>query len=629
VKTSFAIVLLLGLLAVSGFAQPKVTLIVNAASSSYPPLQNSGIAQGSYFTIYGSGLGPSTGVGWNPYPLPTTLGGSTVSVSVGATTVTAYPQYVSANQINAVLPSNTPITSAASPGTLTVNYNSATSATFPITVVASSFGTFAWNQQGSGPGIFTNAVTNGLLTPFATIEPAQYVTIWGTGLGAAPNLATEQSAPPPYTNLCPSGSPCPVTVWVGSQQATVTYAGRGGFTAEDQIDFQVPPGAQGCYVQVAVEINSVIGNFTSLPVDLNGATCSDADGIDYNDIASLVQTNKQANVGNLVLFSDFLNVSTEFGGAQWDNDTVSGQIATFTSSTLNSFQGFTRVPSANNCTVIQFLQFPPPVDPAVGYIINGVFTPVVTFLDAGPSLQIQGPNASATVAQDTGANSYGAQPAGNLTTKEGLVGGMSVGELATALATGTCPTTSTDNCLPFFLSTKYAITPGTYTVTGTGGASVGALTAPITVTQAAASFDWTNQAAVTAGPIARTQDLEIDWTGGDSNGYVDITAIASSLQSGIEPSATTPGVLVECIAPAVAGKFVIPAFVLESLPSTAGSTALVPPGELLVGPSSVACTSTANNPTSATCPAQLTLPSHLDALYIFYHFILGQNVAWE
>jgi len=233
------------------------------------------------------------------------------------------------------------------------------------------------------------------------------------------------------------------------------------------------------------------------------------------------------------------------------------------------------------------------------------------------------------VAQDTGSDSYGAQPAGNLTTKAGLVGGLTVGELATELATGTCPTTSTDNCIPFFLSPKYAISPGTYTVTGTGGASVGAFTAPITVTPAAASFDWTNQTAVTNGPIPRNQDLQITWTGGDSNGYVDITAIASTLQSGLEPAASTPGVLVECIAAASEGNFTIPAFVLETLPSTVSSTALVPPGELLVGPASVACASSSSNPTSATCPAQLTLPSGLDALYIFYHFILGQNVIWQ
>lgn len=616
-KTFFAIVPILGLLAASGFAQPSVSLIVNAASSSYSPLPNSAIAQGSYFSIYGSGIGPAAAVSWIPYPILTMIGGVSISVTVGGKAVAAYPAYVSATQINAVLSSNTP----AGTGTLTVTYNGATSATIPVTVAASSFGTFTWNEAGSGPGIFTNAVSNALLTPFNTAEPGnsarEYVTIWGTGLGPAPNISTEQTAAPPQTNLCASSSTCPVTVWVGGQQATVLYAGRSGFTAEDQIDFTVPPGTQGCYVQVAVEIDSVVSNFTSLSVDPNGAACQDEDGINYGDIAAVVQSKGQANIGGIILFSDFLNVTTPLEAAQWDNDSVTAEIGTFTTGALNSFQGITLSPSVNNCTVSPFLQFPPPVDYGLAQ---------VTPLDAGASLNIKGPNGTQTVAKN--ANAYGAQPAGNLTMKPGLVGGETIGELVAELTSGACPGTSTDNCLPFFLTPAYAISPGTYTVTGPGVAGgVGALTAPITVTAAAASFKWTNQSSVAGGQISRDTPLQITWTGGDPNGFVDITAISSTLASGIEPAATTPGILVECIAPASAQTFTIPAYVLQSLPSTANSTAFVPPGELLVGPASVACSST--SAISTTCPANLALPTDLDALYVVYHFIQGQNVVWQ
>ena len=608
-KTFLAIVLTLGLLAASGFAQPKVSGIFNAASSSYPPLQNSSIAQGSYFTIYGTGIGPASAASWNPYPLPTTLGGTTVSVTVGGTTVTAYPAYVSASQINAVLPSGTP----PGQGTLTVTFNGQTSAVptqSNITVVPNSFGTFAWNEAGSGPGIFTNAVTNALLTPFTTVKPGDYVTIWGTGLGQAPNVSTEQTAPPTPTNLCTTASSCPVTVWVAGQPATVTYAGRSGFTAEDQIDFKVPAGVQGCYVQVAVEINSVVGNFTSLPVDPNGATCQDADGINYGDIASLVQSKGQANVGDIILLSNYLSLTIPLLGAtptQWDNDTVSGEIGTFTTAAIESFQGFTLAPSVNNCTVSPFLQYPPPIDPALA----------PAFLNAGGSLSIQVPNGSPkTVPMNKSGNGY-----------YGVVGGLTIAELEAELLTGTCPSTSTDNCAPFFLSPAYAISPVPYTVTAPGGSGTGALTAPITVTSAAASFKWTNQSTVTAGAIPRDTPLMITWSGGDPNGFVDITAISSTLQSGQVPLASTPGILVECIAPASVGTFTIPTYVLQSLPSTVNSTAFVPPGELLVGPASGACGGSAS--VSATCPVKVTPPTGLDALYIVYHFIQGVNVAWQ
>jgi uncharacterized protein (TIGR03437 family) len=639
VKTLFSIVLTLGLLVASAAAQPAVTAVVNGASFSFPPLQNSSIAQGSFFSIFGTGIGPaasacgtnlvnciwdSAGASAFPSsanPLPTSIQGTSVSVTVGGTPFPAYLEYVSSSQINAVLPSNTPTTTTTngtSNGTLTVTFNGQTSATFPVTVVASSFGTFTWNEAGTGPGIITNAVTYQRLTPFVTVAPGDYVTIWGTGLGAAPNASTEATAPPPQTNLCAAAANCPVTVWVAGLKATVTYAGRSGFTAEDQIDFIVPPGVQGCYVEVAVQTGQVISNFTSMAVDANRGICSDVDGTNFNDIASVVQSKGQVNVGDITLYSDYLNVSAAGTTAQWDNDTVSGDIATYTKAALQNFQGFTRSPSVNNCAVNPFLQYPPPTDPGLAS---------VTFLDAGPSLKIQGPNGSQTVAQNSGSFSYGAQPAGNLTSTTGLVGGVTVGELADLLLTGTCPSTATDNCLPYFLTPTSAISQGQYTVTGSGGASVGALTAAVTVTPAAAAFQWTNQKTVTAAAIPRDQSLTITWSGGDPNGYVDITAISSTLATGLEPAANTPGVMVQCIAPVSTGSFEIPAYVLESLPSTAGSTAVVPPGELLVGPAGVACSS--NSATSTTCPADLTLPSGLDAFYIFYRFILGQNVIWQ
>jgi hypothetical protein len=144
---------------------------------------------------------------------------------------------------------------------------------------------------------------------------------------------------------------------------------------------------------------------------------------------------------------------------------------------------------------------------------------------------------------------------------------------------------------------------------------VGAFSASLDVSAAASSFQWTNQ-SITAAPISRSTPLTITWVGGDPNGFVDILAISSTLQSGLTPTSTTPGAYVECIAPASSGTFTIPAYVLQSLPSTATSTAAVPPGSLQVGPASGAVTVT---PT----------PAGLDAAYIFYHYVAGVNVVWQ
>ena len=83
--------------------------IVQAATLAAPGLPNAAIAQGSLFSIYGSGLGPATFRTADAYPLRTDLGGVTVTAAQGKTTVNVIPVFVSAGQINAILPSNTPI----------------------------------------------------------------------------------------------------------------------------------------------------------------------------------------------------------------------------------------------------------------------------------------------------------------------------------------------------------------------------------------------------------------------------------------------------------------------------------------------------------------------------------------
>jgi uncharacterized protein (TIGR03437 family) len=614
VKTLFAIVLTLGLLAASGFAQPAITQIQNAASNAVSPspgtasgdcqctlLPNAAIAQGSYFSLYGTGLGPSTAVGWNPYPLPTSLGGTSVSVTVGSTTVAAYPEFVNSTQINAVMPSTTPVGT----GTITVTYSGQTSAAFPVTVAASSFGTFTVNEAGTGPGIVTNASYQ-ILGPFLTAKPGDTVVLWGTGLGPAPNISTEGTAAPPQTNLCATAASCPITVWVGGLQATVAYAGRSGFTAEDQVDFVIPPGIQGCYVQVAVQTgtgtNAVVGNFTSMAVDPTGPTCQDVDGINYADIAATVASKGSANIGAISLLSNYLDLDLGILGTQlWDNDTVSGEIGTFSTGVLDLYQGVALAPSVseppgNNCTVIPFFAYPPPKDPGLAYI---------TYLDAGASLSIQGPSGnSVSIPKNSNQKGY-SQLVGGATIAQLLAGS---GEDPFFLTSTNWPSTTAN---PY----TYAVLPGTFTVTGPGGANVGALSAPITVSSAAASFQWTNQSSLTGSPIPRDQPLTITWTGGDPSGFIDITAISSTLSTGATPQTNTPGVLMECFVPASLQTFTIPTYVLGALPSTAGSQALVPPGELLVGP--------------ASSVVKVAPPTGLDELYIFYHYIEGANVTWQ
>ena len=72
--------------------QPSVLAggIVNNASYTPSALPGSAIAQGSIFVVFGSNMGPATlQTAGGSYPLPTTLGGTTVKITSGSTTANA------------------------------------------------------------------------------------------------------------------------------------------------------------------------------------------------------------------------------------------------------------------------------------------------------------------------------------------------------------------------------------------------------------------------------------------------------------------------------------------------------------------------------------------------------------
>ena len=160
-------------------AQVTVSAAVNAASYLNASLPNGNLTQGGAFVVFGKGLGPAQTAIVNAFPLPNTLAGTSVSVTVGGTTVPCIMLYTLATQVAAVVPSSTPVGS----GTMVVTYNNTSSAPLKINVVAHDFGIFAINQGGSGPGVLVNAITNVVNSSSASANPGDLVDIWGTGLG--------------------------------------------------------------------------------------------------------------------------------------------------------------------------------------------------------------------------------------------------------------------------------------------------------------------------------------------------------------------------------------------------------------------------------------------------------------
>jgi uncharacterized protein (TIGR03437 family) len=281
------------LIASCTFAQPAIypTEVENSASYLTQGLPGSGIAQGSFFSIYGTGLGPAAYTSAPPLPLQTTLGGTSVAVTVGGQTVKCYILFTYSGQVNALLPSNTPTGS----GTVTVTFGGQTSQPEPVQIVSGSFAPYHFYSVYLGEAVATdlNYQQN---TIIHTFHPGDWVVLWGTGLGP---ISGDDSNLPPVGNI---GNP---TVHVGNVSLSPYYAGRSAeFPGLDQVIFQLPSGIDGCSVPVAVEINGSVGGAGLIAASQSGSTCSDS--IMGSDLVSKLAGGGTVDFGFIQLFDIIL-----------------------------------------------------------------------------------------------------------------------------------------------------------------------------------------------------------------------------------------------------------------------------------------------------------------------------------
>lgn len=223
------------------------------------------------FVIFGRNLGPATAAQVSAYPLPVTLQGVSIKVMQGSQTVDAYPAYVSATQINAIMPSNAPLGAVA----VQVTYNGARSNWSPTRVANSSPGIFTATGYGAGPGIlqnFVSATEQPITSAATTVKPGQIGTLWGTGFGP---ITSPDSAAPPVGNLS-----TPIQVFIGGVAVrNILYSGRTPCCSGiDQIVLEVPNDApEGCFVPVQVKAGDAVSNTVTIAVSKDGSACSDKD----------------------------------------------------------------------------------------------------------------------------------------------------------------------------------------------------------------------------------------------------------------------------------------------------------------------------------------------------------------
>jgi uncharacterized protein (TIGR03437 family) len=248
--------------------------VTNAASyaSARPP--NGGVAQGSYISIFGSGLGPAAGAQAPAgSTLSPTLAGVSVKITGGSTSVDVLPTFVAGPQINAIMPSNAPLGTVA----LTVTYNGVTSASTPVVILLNALGIFTVGNTSEGIiQTFPPTAPLGqqpLNSNTNTAAPGDYGIVWATGIGA--NILNGQLLP---DNTPPPGGQMavPVTVTIDNIPAAIPYSGRApGFAGVDNVYFIVPAGVRsGCAIAVKIQAGTLPANNVTIAVDANHQTCT-------------------------------------------------------------------------------------------------------------------------------------------------------------------------------------------------------------------------------------------------------------------------------------------------------------------------------------------------------------------
>lgn len=443
--------------------------VLNAASFMPNRLAGGAIAQGSLFSIFGESLGPAQPAQANAFPLGANLSNVAVTVSQGSTSVNAIPLFVSATQINAIMPSNAPLGLAS----VRVSYNNARSNPMTVVIAATAVGIFTAGGSGIGPGILQNyesASVQPINSGYISATRGQVITLWGTGLGPVP----ADNVAPTVGNLAVK-----VEVLVGGVSAPVLYSGRTPCCAgTDQIVFQVPDNApQDCWVPVYVRTGgTTVSNTVTMAIAPAGGSCF------ASDPAPAFTIKGSSATSNFVRVSTRQDIGTR-AAIDVTGDYYLGLGASVSDSAF-PFHPVYSYPPDGTCSMYSVR----------GDLLRGDPLPGRSGYDStlrgSPAITIAGPRGTKTIA-DLGLK--------YLTYLGGAVTGN------------------------FFNSTLF-FDPGNYQISGAAGLDLGAFSLSAAMPQ---PLTWTNRDQLVS--VDRSKPLSLSWTGGADDQNVTVAGFAVDL----------------------------------------------------------------------------------------------------
>jgi uncharacterized protein (TIGR03437 family) len=226
-------------------ATPVIASTVNAASFAANAL-----SPGSLFSIFGSALAPMSASAPST-PLPLTL----ADVSVTVNGIAAPLLYVSAQQINAQIPS----TVQPGPASVVVRVSGSVSEQATATVTAAA------------PGIFTGAENQAAALnadgsanrPDNPASVSSVVSVFFTGPGPVQAVPADGEAAPV---AIPDPLATPATATIGGMPAQIQFAGLApGWVGLGQINMKIPALGSGTF-PVVITIGSSVSNPGNLSV---------------------------------------------------------------------------------------------------------------------------------------------------------------------------------------------------------------------------------------------------------------------------------------------------------------------------------------------------------------------------
>ena len=543
-STVLALSALFVCLTLPAMGQPTIDKLQNNYSYLLPGNANYGIARGSIFIVIGSNLAnTSTGLQSSteaPY-LQTTLEGVSAKVTVNGITTDVIWYYVTPSYLGGILPSNTP----AGNGTIVVNNNGTMSAPAPIKVVDSAFGVLTLDGSGTGAAAVYDLGYQ-FLTSTNSAKPGEIIQLFGSGLGMVTEPENMQQPAKDMMHI-------PVVVRIGGMSANVGFRGR-IFPGLDQLNVEVPMLATaelGCNVAVEVQIGNYGSNMTTIPVSADVGACPAPPNNGGGGGGSTSDLNiSQAEINQWLAAGQYrtgsVSLTRETSYAITDDVLNGGTATTVTKSDVLS-AGFSRItgsdlgkmfdpsltgifaPTAGQCAVI------------TGIPANPLPNLLYTSLDAGASVSAMGPSGTRSAPKMAQMNT--------ITYNATMGAGMGSDFLA----------------------------PGSYTLSGPGGADVGSFSGSLNI---APELVWTNR--VNLGVVDRSQPLLVTWSGGEPSTLVTVQGSSFATNGDAVTSSTFT-----CWANNSAGQLTVPVSVLGQLPASsridAGPISLVQRGSLAVG----------------------------------------------